>query len=160
MSTASDGNHAAAEPLHVDVAPWDRGATSPHRSSARRRNRASTDVPGSAVVAGNPGRVVRFRVADRRAAERIGMEADLRRWVNRARADVAGILERAFVDGTYRDRPEAPQPTVRAHCDAVELADLLLSRPPPQLPSADHVARLRASQDRRSGLVAEIVDRR
>lgn len=118
------------------------------------------DVPASAVVVGNPARVVRFRAADGPVADPTGIEADLRRWVSRARAELPGILERAFVDGTYRDRPGAPQPIVRAHCDAVEVADLLLSGPPTQLASAEHVARLRASQDRRSGLVAEIVDGR
>jgi acetyltransferase-like isoleucine patch superfamily enzyme len=117
-------------------------------------------VPESAVVVGNPGRVVRSRDPDRTTAERTGLEADLGRWADRARADVAGILERSFVEGMYRDGPAAEQPTVRAHCDAVELADLLLSRPPAQLSSADHVARLRAAQDRRSGLVAELVDGR
>ncbi|MFD1145586.1 hypothetical protein, partial [Saccharothrix hoggarensis] len=46
-------------------------------------------------------------------------------------------------------------PTVRAHCDAVEVADLLLGSPPPQLSAAEHVERLRASQDPVTGLVPD-----
>ena len=115
------------------------------------------DVPASTVVVGNPGRVVRSRGPAGPTDRRGGLGADLGRWADRARDDVVGILERSFIEGMYRDGPVAEQPTVRAHCDAVELADLLLARPPDQLASVNHVARLRAAQHRGSGLVAEIV---
>ena len=47
----------------------------------------------------------------------------------------------------------ATRPTVRAQCDAVEIADLLLGRAPDQLPAAEQVRRLRALQDPKTGLV-------
>ncbi|MFF5979997.1 acyltransferase [Streptomyces olindensis] len=74
-----------------------------------------------------------------------------------ARAETPGLLDRCRQPGTghYVDRPGVP-PTVRAHCDAVEIADLLLRDVPPHLAAAEHVRRLRALQDPATGLVAEI----
>jgi hypothetical protein len=46
-------------------------------------------------------------------------------------------------------------PTVRAHCDAVEIADLLLRDVPEQGSAAFHVERLRGAQDPATGLVPE-----
>lgn len=57
------------------------------------------------------------------------------------------MLERSFDDigadelapgGRFLDRPGAV-PTVRAHCDAVELSELLLGVPPAQLARDEHV---------------------
>ncbi|MGV8964997.1 MAG: acyltransferase [Cellulomonas sp.] len=115
------------------------------------------DVPAWAVVVGNPARVVRDRRAPvgGAASRRDALGERLRVFADRARGDLPLILDAAFVDGRYRDSPSAP-PTVRAHADAVELADLLLDAPPAQLSWAGHVARLRALQDPRTGLVAEL----
>jgi hypothetical protein len=52
------------------------------------------------------------------------------------------------------DRPGAA-PTVRAHCDAVEIADLILGRPPEQLSPDEHRTRLLDLQDPATGLVPE-----
>ncbi|RYV52103.1 acyltransferase [Pengzhenrongella frigida] len=125
-------------------------------------------VPEWAVVVGNPARVVRDRRTSapgtagtagtaRTAGAAGGPDAltdRLRGFAQRATAELPQILAAAWVDGLYRDAPSAPA-TVRAHGDAVELADLLLGGPPAQLTRAEHVARLRALQDPVSGLVAE-----
>lgn len=49
-----------------------------------------------------------------------------------ARAQVGELLDRCWDGERYVDRPGAV-PTVRAHCDAVEIADLLLGAVPEQL---------------------------
>jgi acetyltransferase-like isoleucine patch superfamily enzyme len=108
------------------------------------------DVPEWAIVVGNPARVVRSRRSPRPRTTREALAAH----GDAARAQVAGILAGAWVDGTYRDSAGAT-PTIRAHTDAVELADLLTGAPPPQLSRDEHVARLRALQDPRTGLVPE-----
>ncbi|GAA4332852.1 hypothetical protein GCM10023086_63870 [Streptomyces venetus] len=73
-----------------------------------------------------------------------------------ARAQAPGLLDRCWRPdiGRYVDRPGA-EPTVRAHCDAVEIAELLLGEVPPQLFAAEHVERLRALQDPATGLIPE-----
>lgn len=48
---------------------------------------------------------------------------------------------------------------MRAHCDAVEIADLLLASVPEQLDGAEHIERLASLQDRETGLIPELDDR-
>jgi acetyltransferase-like isoleucine patch superfamily enzyme len=116
-------------------------------------------VPAGAVVGGNPARVLRWRVSPVAATaptpagdlgERLGAFAD------RARAQAEQILARSWnsevAGGLFVDRP-GQQPTVRAQADAIEIADLLLSRVPDQLPLEEHRDRLRRLQDPKSGLV-------
>jgi hypothetical protein len=81
---------------------------------------------------------------------------ELSAFADDARAQAADLLDRCWQpdSGRYVDRPGA-EPTVRAHCDAVEIAALLLGEAPPQLPAAEHAARLRALQDPGTGLVPE-----
>ena len=111
------------------------------------------DVPAWAVVVGNPARVVR----DRRAGSSAALAGRLRAFADVATAELPAILDAAWVDGRYRDAPTVA-PTMRAHGDAIELADLLLGVPPAHLTRAEHVARLRAAQDPSTGLVAELTD--
>ena len=115
------------------------------------------DVPDWAVVVGNPARVVRDRRAPAPGA--LGghgpLASSLRAFADVARSELPTILDTAWVGGRYRDSPSAI-PTMRAHCDAVELADLLIGGPPVQLSRDGHVARLRGAQDRDTGLVAEL----
>ncbi|MFD4555384.1 acyltransferase, partial [Streptomyces sp. NPDC058469] len=71
----------------------------------------------------------------------------------------AGLIARCWAPdapggGHYVDHPGAA-PTVRAHCDAVEIADLLLGDVPEQRAAASHIERLRAAQDPHTGLVPE-----
>ncbi|QOV40340.1 acyltransferase [Streptomyces ferrugineus] len=115
------------------------------------------DLPAWTVAAGNPARPIRDR-RDRSAgpAGTPGDVAnDLTRFADSARAQAADILARCWDGDRYVDRPGAV-PTMRAHCDAVEIADLLLGSAPPQLAADEHVQRLSAAQDPVSGLVPEL----
>lgn len=115
------------------------------------------DVPDWAVVVGNPARVVRDRRAPAPSVPggRGELTGRLSAFVDVARAELSAILDAAWVDGRYRDSPSA-KPTMRAHGDAIELADLLLGVPPAHLSRDQHAARLRAAQDPDTGLVDEL----
>jgi hypothetical protein len=138
------------------------------------------DLAPWTVAAGNPARPLRDRRAqvgprrDRAVSGALpgglpddlpdGLSSDLSgdlgdavaRFADRARAQAADLISRCWnpETGRYADRPGAPA-TVRAHCDAVEIADLLLGSPPEQLAADEHAERLRALQDPGSGLVPE-----
>ncbi|WP_432503323.1 acyltransferase [Kineococcus arenarius] len=117
------------------------------------------DVPAGAVVGGNPARLLRWRVpptapvgqvpADELAARLVAFEA-------RARAQapvvLAGNWHPELPGGQFTDSPGAA-PSVRAQCDALEVAALLLDGAPPQLPLEEQLGRLRGWQDERTGLV-------
>ena len=137
------------------------------------------DLPAWTVAAGNPARTVRDRrdaggsssgrrnaggsssdrrdagrsSSDRRDAE--GGSVSLVRFTETVRAQAAGLLARCWDGERYVDRPGAA-PTVRAHCDAVEIADLVLGAVPEQLTADAHVERLASAQDAASGLVPEV----
>ena len=115
------------------------------------------DVPAGAVVGGNPARVIRWRVPDaRRAADGDDLAAALTRFVERAHEQAEDVLARSWrpdlAQGCFTDAPGTP-PTVRAQCDAVEIAVLLTGEPPAQLPAQEQAARLLALQDAGTGLV-------
>lgn len=127
------------------------------------------DVPEWAIVGGNPAHKIRDRRDSASAVPAVaegvahearpdgGLPAALAAFADTARADAPAILSRSWssaAGGRYVDRPGAP-PTVRAHCDALEIADLLLGSVPPQLSRDEHVARLQALQDSVTGLVPE-----
>src|SRR5690625_1849351 len=108
----------------------------------------SASAPGTAPVAAQHAAP---------AATTDDLPARLADFAARARAATPAILDRAWDPAAelFRDHPDAP-PTVRAQCDAVEIADLLLGSAPPQLPSAAQAARLAGWQDPATGLVAQI----
>ncbi|MEU7661942.1 acyltransferase [Streptomyces lincolnensis] len=110
------------------------------------------DVPAWTVAAGNPARPIR----DRRdgGGKAPGGGTELSRFADTARAQAPELLARHWNGERYVDRVGAA-PTVRAHCDAVEIADLLLGSAPAQVPAQEHVVRLRALQDPDTGLVPE-----
>jgi serine acetyltransferase len=117
------------------------------------------DVPAGAVVGGNPARLLRWRVppAGAPTPARAGDLGELvSSFVRRAREQADDLLARSWrqdlQDGLFVDRPGHPV-TVRAQCDAVEIADLLLGRAPDQLPAEEQARRLRALQDPKTGLV-------
>ncbi|MPY57296.1 acyltransferase [Streptomyces spongiae] len=124
------------------------------------------DMPAWTVAAGNPARPLRDRrqAGDRREAGArpssrasrgaAGAGDALARFADTARAQAAGLLARCWDGERYVDRPGAT-PTVRAHCDAVEIADLLLGSAPAELTAEEHVARLAGLQDADTGLVPE-----
>ncbi|WP_328979376.1 DapH/DapD/GlmU-related protein [Streptomyces canus] len=80
--------------------------------------------------------------------------ATLAAFADTARDQAAGLLDRCWDGERYVDRPGAV-PTVRAHCDAVEIADLLLGAVPEHLSAEEHIGRLSGLQDPTSGLVPE-----
>lgn len=118
------------------------------------------DVAPWSVVGGNPARVLR----DRRGGVELGARAvagqsladRLAGFADRARAQAPDVLDRCWNDpaGRFLDRPGVT-PTVRACCDAVEIADLLMGTPPPQRPRESIAEILRDRQDEATGLVPD-----
>lgn len=118
------------------------------------------DVADWAVVAGNPAR----RIKDRRSTDRRGgAEATLtgrvRELVDRARDEVPALLAHAWDrDGSqaFTDHAGA-EPTVRAWCDAVELAHLFgdgeYARAALPVSAERITAELRGRQDPGTGLI-------
>jgi acetyltransferase-like isoleucine patch superfamily enzyme len=117
------------------------------------------DVPAGGIVGGNPARLIRSRLPAVPAVDpgRAGLGVRLSAFADVARAEATALLDRSFHAGSglFLDRPGAA-PTVRAQCDAVELADLLLGSAPPQLPARAQVDRLRGWQDAATGAVASL----
>ena len=131
------------------------------------------DIPAWSVAVGNPARVIRDRREASTAAARstspaaelsdkqaTRLDEDLAGFAEAARGQAAALIARCWdpaapAGGRFLDRPGAA-PTVRAHCDAIEIADLLLGEAPEQLTAAEHAARLRALQDPETGLIAEL----
>ncbi|KUM87838.1 MULTISPECIES: acyltransferase [Streptomyces] len=142
--TRPDGAHRteAAAPAGSDSAraPLERGearAAGPAEAATLRQRTPSRGGPGPVPVLGpDPG------------ARGLTVFADT------ARAQVGELLDRCWDGERYVDRPGAV-PTVRAHCDAVEIADLLLGAVPEQLSAGEHIRRLSGLQDPASGLVPE-----
>lgn len=119
------------------------------------------DVPAWAVVGGNPARPIRDRRdTSRRRSSSGDLSARLDAFATRARDQAGDVLARCWrpsddaLGGTFLDRPDV-EPTVRAWCDAVEIADLLLDGSPPQASGPVIAGHLRARQDPGSGLVPE-----
>src|SRR5690606_9310173 len=116
------------------------------------------DVPAGAIVGGNPAKVLRWRVPGAKPAGDLGTAAA--GFAERARGQAEEILARCFdpglLGGAFVDKPGAAL-TVRAQCDAIEIADLLLGRAPGQLPAADQADRLRSWQDPATGLVGTLL---
>ncbi|GAB3158331.1 hypothetical protein GCM10027059_02890 [Myceligenerans halotolerans] len=117
------------------------------------------DVPAGAVVGGNPARVIKWRTGpDRPQRRRDGdLSGALTDFAGAARAQAGAILDRYRDDsaGLFVNVPGAA-PTVRAQCDAVEVADLLLGGPPPRTDAAELTELLRSWQDPVTGLVGEL----
>ncbi|MEV0094524.1 acyltransferase [Streptomyces sp. NPDC050738] len=118
------------------------------------------DVPAGAVVAGNPAKVRRWRVPGAGPQARAGdLAGAVAAFAATARTQAGEVLARCYDatahGGIFTDRPGAA-PTVRAQCDAIEIADLLLGRAPDQLPATEQIGRLRDWQDSATGMVAPL----
>jgi serine acetyltransferase len=117
------------------------------------------DVPEGAIVGGSPARVLKWRVPPAAPVAKGGgsLGDQVAAFADRARAEAADLIERCWspTTGLFSDRP-GTAPTVRAQCDAIEIADLLLGGAPTQLPAEEQVARLRSWQDERTGLVGQL----
>lgn len=113
------------------------------------------DVEPWSVMGGNPAKRIRDRRESGPRPQPLGQR--LARFADTARRDAQDVIARSWdpaADACF-DRPGVA-PTVRAHCDAVELADLLLAGVPPQLDPETHRARLRGLQDEVTGLVPQL----
>lgn len=110
------------------------------------------DVPPGAVVGGNPAKVLKWRV--RTGDELTG---GLAAFADAARSQARQLLDRCYgPDGLFVDAPSSAS-TVRAQCDAIEIADLLLGQAPPQIPAAEQIRRLRGWQDPVTGMVGPLL---
>ncbi|MFD9290170.1 acyltransferase [Streptomyces sp. NPDC060030] len=121
------------------------------------------DVPSGSVVAGNPAKVLRWRAPRTERAASAGpgdLAGSVASFGDSARAQVEEVLSRCFDGktdgGIFTDRPGAT-PTVRAQCDAIEIADMLLGRAPGQLPADRQISRLRDWQDPTTGMVGPLL---
>src|SRR5699024_943301 len=140
------------------------GVTIGDRAVVAAGSVVTKDVPAGAIVAGNPAKVKKWRgpggapVAGGGGAAPPGqapLAAQVGDFAARARQDAETILARSWAatiaDGRYVDAPGAP-PTVRARCDAIEIARYLLGDVPDQLSAEQHVQRLLTLQDPDSGM--------
>lgn len=155
-----------------DLPDWSIAAGNPARVLRDRRDSPRTDrrsVPATSPgtdaaaatdAAGSTDASVDSR-ADRRTAPNANqprtLSARLAAFARAARDQQQAVLERCWDDqaGAYLDRPGV-EPTVRAWCDAVEIADLLSGQPPPRASAEEIVHRLRSPQDPDTGLVPQI----
>ncbi|WP_285136259.1 acyltransferase [Microbacterium sp. lyk4-40-TSB-66] len=107
------------------------------------------DVPSGAIVGGNPAKLLRWRVAPADGATSCPRDLvdRLRDFAEQSRLEAEALLARAWdaEAGAYVDRPGA-EPSLRAHCDAIEVAGLLLPCAPPPLTAHEHRARLASAQ--------------
>jgi acetyltransferase-like isoleucine patch superfamily enzyme len=112
------------------------------------------DVPPYSVVAGNPARVLRDRRAPAVPAE-AGLSGKLAAFGKLARAQWPDVLERCYdADAErYLDRPGA-KPTVRAWCDATEIA-ALFGGIPPYTSAPELIERLQSFQNPQTGLLPD-----
>ncbi|HEX3813032.1 MAG TPA: acyltransferase [Mycobacteriales bacterium] len=119
------------------------------------------DIPQWTIVAGNPARPIRDRRVSKTATAKGSTDLGdrLAGLTARAREQAADVLARCFVDGVFVDRPDAG-PTVRAWCDAVEIADLLQDGRLEQATTDELTDRLRSGQDPVTGLIPELGDSR
>jgi len=111
------------------------------------------DVPQWTIVAGNPARPIRDRRSTARASGDLGDR--LATFADRVREQAPDVLARCWTGSEFLDRPGAA-PTLRAWCDAVEIADLTMNTPPPQADRDAIVALLADRQDSATGLVPEL----
>jgi acetyltransferase-like isoleucine patch superfamily enzyme len=119
------------------------------------------DVPAGAVVGGNPARVLKWRVPPQTTGTTPAGAGDLAGrlsvFADAARSQAREILQRCWNPelGRFTDKPGSAL-TVRAQCDAIEIADLLLGTAPEQLPADEQADWLRDLQDKETGLLPEI----
>ncbi|MDP4502101.1 acyltransferase [Nonomuraea turcica] len=176
------GDHAvvgAGAVVTKDVPAWAMVAGNPARLIRDRRtprptapapDAADRHTPGAAAVlpddVATSGQAAVARAAGHGAAKEAaghgaGKEGDLERllaeFADRARDQAEAVLRRCWTGERYVDRPDA-EPTVRAWCDAVEIADLLLGGPPPMPARDEIVGFLQDRQDAATGLIPELGD--
>ncbi|WP_326794163.1 acyltransferase [Streptomyces sp. NBC_01808] len=175
----SIGSHCivgAGAVVTKDLPDWSVAAGNPARRLRDRRDPPAAGDPGvTAAGVDRPngpstahvtpvtraGSAVPAADVAAETAETAELAERLARFAARAREQAPDVLARCLGDGAgggggpgYADRPGAP-PTVRAQCDAVEIAHLLLREAPPRTTADDLAAHLRGLQDPDTGLVPE-----
>jgi acetyltransferase-like isoleucine patch superfamily enzyme len=113
------------------------------------------DVPPYSVVAGNPAKVLRDRRAPAvRATADVGQQLAV--FGAKARAQWPDVLERCYDQAAARflDRPGAA-PTIRAWCDATEIA-ALFGGIPQHTTAPELIERLQSFQDPQTGLLPDV----
>jgi acetyltransferase-like isoleucine patch superfamily enzyme len=113
------------------------------------------DIPSYSVVAGNPAKVLRDRRAPAvRAKADLGQQ--LAAFGAKARVQWPDVLERCYAqaDARFLDRPGAA-PTIRAWCDATEIA-ALFGGTPPHTTVPELIERLQSFQDPQTGLLPDV----
>jgi acetyltransferase-like isoleucine patch superfamily enzyme len=122
------------------------------------------DVPPWSVMAGNPARRLRDRREPRARDRAVRVGQGLAGFADEAREQASALLLRYRYDSGqpcssdqpgFVDQPGAAA-TVRATCDAVEIADLLLGGPPPGTAASELASWLVNRQDPDTGLVPEL----
>ncbi|MFK4791728.1 DapH/DapD/GlmU-related protein [Microbacterium sp. ZW T5_56] len=151
-ATPSIGGHLRAAATPAEAPPGDATDTDARpRIRGSLRPAATPSAPHTDTTAAAPGTV--------RAPSDPSADATLRTrlaaFADRARDQAHAVLDRAWDGARYLDRPGVA-PTVRAWCDAVEIADVLLTDAPPHADRAMIVARLRGWQDPATGAVAPL----
>lgn len=115
------------------------------------------DVPAGAVVGGNPARVIKWRVPALAQAPADDLGRALTEFVRRAKEQAPTILNHYWdaEHDRYAD-PMAGRLTVRADCDAIEIANLLTGTTPPPWNAEQATDRLAGLQDPVTGLVPDL----
>ncbi|WNS46268.1 acyltransferase [Paenibacillus sp. MMS20-IR301] len=120
------------------------------------------DFPAYSIVGGNPARLIRSRAAEGASALKGDSKQDklhqrLADFGKQAEAQLAPLLEyySETADGEklFRDRPGFKR-TVRAYCDAAELAAMFGSLPPGWT-REELISKLQGFQDSRTGLLPD-----
>jgi len=115
------------------------------------------DVPAGAVVGGNPARVLRWRVPALAQAPRDDLGSALTGFLARAQDQGPDVLASYWDQERQRYvDPMAGRLTVRADCDAIEIAQYLTGTTPPPWTTDQAVERLAGLQDPKSGLVPDL----
>jgi len=115
------------------------------------------NVPEYAIVGGNPARVLRSRLASGTSVRGAPPESRLSDFGRRVHHEWRGVLARCAEEtghGLHYVQQPGHSPSVRAWCDAVEIA-AMFGETPPLEERAALVARLQAFQDPETGLLPD-----
>lgn len=102
----------------------------------------TNDVADYCIVGGNPARVIRNRLAALKDSREI--KDIITEFGKKAKEQWQEVLASCVTNGEYRDKKDAP-PTVRAFCDAAEIAAMFDSTVP-LMPREEYVQKLHSME--------------